>query len=563
MDPLGEGQPNTEDPSGSAALVVSTSNVTGASITMVNPTQSAPTQVVQLKAISPINLGAVISYGSGSVENSNGVEVFTSYVVQWSATTTGFSSSNSITLGAVGGHGNVWFLNSQTSGISGSFTNGQAYYFRVEGVNPVGPGPWTYYGGPNVVCTTTTCATTVTIGTPSGTGYNTVTGTVTIPSSITPTGPLFVGFFNQDTNTAYATVITSPSNSTPNSYTVEVPNGTDYFNFAILDQNKDGLIGVGNISNTDNNNDESIIVSGPMSNQDVTLPTAASTATVSTSYNQNVNPSGSNTSYGINFDVRSGNGSKLPVKVTLMSGPNVLQPVDLSNACQSCGTPQWQYNPYLDTDVPNVGDSYSFDITYSNATSETITAAGNRCPRSGRRGIRAVAQSQHHQRNHDAHVHLDLPGEPRQLHLPVLHAAERRPHDLADSWQQLQLERFHVHANPDAGRACLWNRSDGQHQHAAVHHRSPAESIQLVDSGAGHQRQQRVRHHLLHPAITRFPTANQTEGRQQGGLLLFENCKSAYFPTAITSKLPGAMLGRGCGVSAVGTGGFRKSAVTR
>jgi hypothetical protein len=374
MDPLGEGQPNTEDPSGSAALVVSTSNVTGASITMVNPTQSAPTQVVQLKAISPINLGAVISYGSGSVENSNGVEVFTSYVVQWSATTTGFSSSNSITLGAVGGHGNVWFLNSQTSGISGSFTNGQAYYFRVEGVNPVGPGPWTYYGGPNVVCTTTTCATTVTIGTPSGTGYNTVTGTVTIPSSITPTGPLFVGFFNQDTNTAYATVITSPSNSTPNSYTVEVPNGTDYFNFAILDQNKDGLIGVGNISNTDNNNDESITVSGPMSNQDVTLPTAASTATVSTSYNQNVNPSGSNTSYGINFDVRSGNGSKLPVKVTLMSGPNVLQPVDLSNACQNCGTPQWQYNPYLDTDVPNVGDSYSFDITYSNGTSETITA---------------------------------------------------------------------------------------------------------------------------------------------------------------------------------------------
>jgi Putative Ig domain len=373
MDPLGQGQTNTEDPSGSTALVVSTSNVTGAAITMVNPTLSAPTQVPGLKAVAPTNLGAVISYGSGSVENSSGQEVFTSYVIQWSTTTTGFSSSNSITLGAKGGHANVWIINNGITGMSGSFTNGQAYYFRVGGMNPIGPGPWTYYGGPNVVCNTTTCATTVTIGTPSGAGYNTVTGTVTIPSSITPTGPLYVGFFNQDTNTAYATIIASPSNSTPNAYTVQVPNGTDYFNFAILDQNHSGLIDLGDISNTDNGNNQSITVSGPLSNQDLTLPTDASTVNVTTSYNQNVNPSGSNTSYGINFNIRSGNGSKLPVNVTLTSGPNVLHPVDLSNYCQNCGTPQWQYNPYLDTTVPKVGDSYVFNITYSDTSSETIT----------------------------------------------------------------------------------------------------------------------------------------------------------------------------------------------
>jgi Putative Ig domain len=383
MDPLGQGQGNTEDPQGSAALVVSTSNVTGANVTMVNPTQTAPTQVVKFKAIAPTNLGAFISYGSGSVENSNGVEVFTSYIVQWSTSLTGFGTtdigSGSATFAAVGSHANVWIVNNGIKGISGSFSNNQAYYFRVQGLNPAGAGPWTYYGGPNVVCNTTTCATSVTIGAPSGTGYYAVSGTVTIPSSITPKGPLYVGMFDQNTNTAYGVEIASPSNSTPNSYTVYVPNGTAYFNFAILDQNNDGLIAaVGDISNTQGNNSEAIVVNNQaLTNQDLTLPTAATTASVTTSYNQNVNygGSGTNTSYGIGFDVRSGNGSKLPVGVTLMSGPNVLHPVDMGNYCQSCGTAQWQYYPQIESTVPKVGDSYTFNVTYSDTTSETLTTA--------------------------------------------------------------------------------------------------------------------------------------------------------------------------------------------
>ncbi|MGC2635841.1 MAG: putative Ig domain-containing protein [Acidobacteriaceae bacterium] len=381
MDPLGDGQQNTEDPTGSAALVVSTSNVTGANITMVNPTQSAPTQAVKFKAIAPTNLGAIISYGSGSVENSSGVEVFTSYIVQWSQSTSGFGTTNtgsgSATFAAVGSHANVWIVNNGIKGITGSFSNNQAYYFRVQGLNPAGAGPWTYYAGPSVVCNTTTCATTVTIGAPYGAGYYEVSGTVTIPSSITPKGPLYVGMFDQNTNTAYGTEIASPSNSTPNNYTVYVPNGTAYFNFAILNQNNDGLIAaVGDISNTEGNNSQAIVVNGaPLTNQDITLPAAASTASVTTSYSQNVNPGGSNTNYGIGLNVRMGNGSKLPVNVTFTSGPNVLHPVDLGNSCQGCGTPQWQYYPSLENIVPKVGDSYTFNITYSDATSETITQA--------------------------------------------------------------------------------------------------------------------------------------------------------------------------------------------
>ena len=78
-------------------------------------------------------------------------------------------------------------------------------------------------------------------------------GTVTIPAGVTPTGPLYVGYYNQSTNTVYATRIASPGSSNP--FTVYVPTDTnnDYIFFEILDQNNDGLIDAGDVSNTSNN----------------------------------------------------------------------------------------------------------------------------------------------------------------------------------------------------------------------------------------------------------------------------------------------------------------------
>lgn len=368
MDPLGQGQPNTADPSGTsgATVDVTDANVTGAMDTLTDPTLTTPTTAPNLKSIAPTNLGVVISFGGGSITNGSGVEEFTSYTVQWSTTTGGFGSANSETFAAIGKSANVWILNNAIQGITGSFANNTAYYFRVRGINPAGSGPWTYWGGAGNSCSSTSCATTVTVGAAgASSGWNEVSGTVTIPSSITVSSDavLYAGFYDQDTNTAYATAITNPSNATPNQFTVYVPSGSDYIQFGILDQNDDGLIDVGDVDNVNNNGSyATVTISGPLTNQDITLPSFNSQATVTTQFFQSTSPSGTSSGYSLNFQVREGD--ELPVAVTLASGSWVLEPIDLSDACQGCGSLQFTYYNNIGV-TPAVGDAYTFDVTYA------------------------------------------------------------------------------------------------------------------------------------------------------------------------------------------------------
>jgi len=101
------------------------------------------------------------------------------------------------------------------------------------------------------------------------------------------------------------------------------------------------------------------------------LPSAGSTAAVTTQHYQQTSTSGTNTGYTLGFNVRAGN--KLPVAITLTSGPNVVNPLDIA-ACSYCGTPQFDYYISVNSDRPTVGDAYSFQVTYSDGTSETLTA---------------------------------------------------------------------------------------------------------------------------------------------------------------------------------------------
>jgi len=364
MDITGQGTQNTSDPSGSdpSTLTVSTANVTGAAVTLTDPTVGVPSAGPSFQNISPTNLGVAISFNP--ITNSNGVEAVTSYTLEWSTSST-FTSPSSITLKAIGKNGNVWFVNNSTAGISGSFVNGTQYYFRACGNVTAGSGPFANWGG--------TTPTAVTIGSPSGTSYFTVQGTVTLPASIPPTGPLYVGMYDQNTGAVYATRIASPSNSSPNSYTVSVlgDSNPDYFLFAILDQNNDGLIDLGDVSNTNNNNSNGVAVPGNLTGQDVTLTAVSSTATATTQTSQFTNGGVTTTEYSLNLDVREGN--KLPVAVTLASGPNLIHPIDMGSNCQNCGTPQWQYYANIGGNVPNVGDTYVFDVTYSDGTTGTVS----------------------------------------------------------------------------------------------------------------------------------------------------------------------------------------------
>ncbi|MGA8044592.1 MAG: putative Ig domain-containing protein, partial [Terracidiphilus sp.] len=307
IDTIGEGQFDLVNPSGTTTVSVSNASVTGVSVTMTDSVTTTPTTGPKLKAVSPTDQGVIISYKP--IADTSGTEAVSSYAVQWS-TSSSFTSPSSATFTANGDSADIWILNNGTAGITGSFTNGTAYYFRACGNAAGSCGPWTVWGG------TTPAA--VTAGAPSGSGYFTVTGTVTLPSTITPTGPLYVGFYDQNANVVYATEIASPANTSANAYTVQVPSGTSYFFFGILDQNKNGMIDVGDVSNTDTaGNSTATSVTGNMTGMNLTLSGANSTAAVTTYNMQSTSGGGSTSFYDLNLSLREH--VKLPVSVTLMS----------------------------------------------------------------------------------------------------------------------------------------------------------------------------------------------------------------------------------------------------
>jgi hypothetical protein len=357
---LANGAQNTSDPTGTLAVSVVSANLTGQSVTLADNTPSAvPAANPTIKAIAPTDQGVAISYKPVS---SNGVEAATSYDVQWSTSST-FATGNVIhNFKAVGQGSNVWILNNGTAGVTGNpLTNGQTYYFEARARNSAGAASgWTVYGGSTPVG--------ITIG--ASTTGNEVQGTVTIPAGVTATGPLYVGYYNQSTNTVYGTRIASPSGSNP--FTVYVPtdSSNDYVFFEILDQNNDGLIDAGDVANVRQQSLNPIAITGPLTGQNLTVGTSNSTAQVGTQYYQ-LGVNNPTTGYNLNFDVREAN--KLPVAVTLLSGPNIINPVDISNYCQGCGSTQFQYYVPLNGNTPNVGDAYTLKVTYSDSSSDTET----------------------------------------------------------------------------------------------------------------------------------------------------------------------------------------------
>ncbi len=359
---LGNEALNSSDPTGSTAVAITTANVTGAAVTLADNTPtSVPSSNPSFGSVTPTDQGVVISYNPNTINVNGGKsETATSYDVQWS-TSSNFGTSPVLHNFKANGKGTtIWILNNGTSGVSGSpFTNGTPYYFEVRARNAVGPAAsWTVLGGGT--------PTSVTPGA-STTGVQ-VSGTVTIPAGITPTGPLYAGFYNQNTNTVYGARIAAPVVGA-NAYTVYVPSdsNTDYINFAILDQNNDGLVDAGDVTNTGDNS-PGMAITAPLTGQNPALTTASSTATVTTRYQQNTNSGGTGSNYTLNFGVREAN--KLPVAVTLTAGPNMINPIDIAS-CYGCGNTQFDFYSSINGVVPTVGDTYTFTVTYSDGSQDT------------------------------------------------------------------------------------------------------------------------------------------------------------------------------------------------
>ena len=360
MDTIGQGVQNANDPSGTggANVVVSHANSSSNFDTLVDPTvpSLSTTAGPSLGAVSPVNNGVVVSFNG--VQNNNGVEEVTSYTLEWSTSSTFPSgSTSSFSFIPAGNHSNVWFLTNTTTGLSTSFVNGTSYYFRARGnIGSSNSTMWALLGSP----------TSVKIGAIS-TGA-TITGAVTIPAGVTikAGAPLYVGLYSGNGAAIYTDEITSPVVGA-NNFSVIVPNGT-YQLFAIIDQNNDGAIDAGDVSDTNGNSGPGVItVTGNMSGQDFSLPSGDSTTTVQTQYQTN-----NSGVYYLNFQVRAGN--KLPVAAELMGGPNLALPVNMSNSCGSCSV-QFDYTiQLLPGLLPNTTQSYSLNVTYSDGTSNTLPA---------------------------------------------------------------------------------------------------------------------------------------------------------------------------------------------
>lgn len=329
MDALGSGVKNAGNPAGNSTTV----NITGASAAGVNvtvadvtpPTPVTPTGL----AVSPYSSGAFVSWDTP--KDNNGTEIASDYKIYWSTNPDATTGGSSATVPAMDdGH---YFQSGLANGT---------YYYKISALVGTAESSASAVTGP------------VTIG--AATGANTLSGTVTYTGLAT--GPLYVGVYS-DTAGVYVTRIAN--SSSPEPYSVSgIPNGS-YSNFAFIDMNNNGFIDMGDINNTDGNA-PLITISGNTTGN-LTLSSANAKAEVNTNHGSN----GSSDWYNLNMQVNDG--IKRAVAVTLVSGKDIPVPLDLGE--------DWEFRTWqsLNTTVPTVGASYVFKVTYSDGTTENISAS--------------------------------------------------------------------------------------------------------------------------------------------------------------------------------------------
>ena len=350
MDSLGFGAQNGVDPYGAADVNVSTTaNKTGANVTLTDPAPYTLSSAPQIQGASAFSGGVLAQFNP--IQNNNDVELASSYKLEWSTAKTFATITGSKTLPATGTNGTtVWLID--------GLTNGAKYYFRAAGMEGASTSPWSNIVGP------------LTIG--AATGGNAVSGTVSFTG--TATGPLYTGFYNNSTGGVFLTTIPHPVS--PQLYSVQIPSGSGYVQIGIIDQNNNGVVDPGDIDDTDDNH-HTVTIGGPLANADLTLPETPTTVKMNTSHYNNNNQFGSGSGYSLNFSLEQQ--TKLPVGVTVLSGPNILAPVD-QGQCNNCGGSGFDFYLSLDSAIPKVGDAYSLLVTFSDGTTETLPATVSAVP---------------------------------------------------------------------------------------------------------------------------------------------------------------------------------------
>jgi hypothetical protein len=347
MDNLGNGNSNASNPVGTrTSVVVGFGDVSGADVALADVAATNLAGLIPvMNKVAPMDGGAIIRWEA--LQNVKKVEVAESYLIQWSTSTSFATVTGSVTVPAMGQENPMV--------ITSALTNGTPYYFR-------------FFGKAGA----TTSAASATFGpvTPAvATGLNSVSGAVSFTG--TASGPLVVGLFDQTTQIPYAVRIANPVS--PQAFKIAgVPNGSTYFLFGILDQNNNGHIDlgdttnidVGDIAKTSGSASSLLTVTGDLANQNLALSSANAIAYIGTSHQSYTSSSGTSENYGLQFDLR-GN-AKLPVNMTLLVGPTLL---DLG---KPSGGKDFGYWFNFGTLRPTLSDVFTVRVGYSDATSEDI-----------------------------------------------------------------------------------------------------------------------------------------------------------------------------------------------
>ena len=295
---------------------------------------------------------AAPSSPSGPIRNNNGVEMAASYTLNGAPVRRSPQSleTRASRQGAT-----------TTPGLSPASRVGTTYYFRAEGVAVGGStSNWSAISSG------------ITVGAPS-TG-NAVSGTVTF--SGTATGQLYVGFYDQNTGNVYADQVGTEADppTSPASYSVKVPTGSNYFFSESSTRTvRHGRRSGDNLQRERKPQPAPVVITGPLTNEDLTLSSANSAAVVMTQSQQQISPSGTTTNYSIGFNV---NGLfKLPVAVEIASDndPGVVIPADIANNAFNGNSDKFNFWTSLNGATPKVGDQYTLNVTYSDNTTQVLT----------------------------------------------------------------------------------------------------------------------------------------------------------------------------------------------
>ena len=353
MDSLDNGAPNAEDPYGTVDNLYVNNDLANIDITLTDPSSPTPVDPGVILAY-PYDQGAAVLWDAPSTTKTNDrleYEIANSYDLYWDTSPNVGPATNigSVNVPATGEDMGHYFVN--------GLTNGSSLYFSVRA----------NAGTTNGNVTTTSSPTTI----GATTGGSTVSGTVSFTAAAGD--PLYVILHNFESAvpTVYTTRIASAAN--PQTYTLSgIANG-NYYLIANLDMNSNNIMDTGDLEFNSEMRFDSITVNNSNVVYDAALNSDDSRLRVRTQHQFELTLPATITDNGYSVHPELHRGVKRATRVAIVDGQGLNTPVDINSGD---GIGRFESDFYY-TPKPYVNDPYTYDITYSDGSTEILTDTVN------------------------------------------------------------------------------------------------------------------------------------------------------------------------------------------